>query len=43
MWAPNLVLGAIGVYLTLQAAEVIRRPRRRPRRVRPPALPVAAT
>ena len=42
MWAPNIVIGAIGVYLTLQAAEVIRRPRRRPRRVRPPAVPVAA-
>ena len=31
MWAPNLVIGAIGFYLTLQAAEIIRRPRRRPR------------
>jgi len=31
MWIPNLVIGAIGVVLTLQAAEVIRRPRRRPR------------
>jgi len=42
MWAPNIVIGAIGVYLTLQAAEVIRRPRRRPRR-KPPTLPVATT
>jgi hypothetical protein len=31
MWIPNLVIGAIGLVLTLQAAEVIRRPRRRPR------------
>jgi len=31
MWTPNLVIGAIGLLLTLQAAEVIRRPRRRPR------------
>ena len=33
MWTPNLVIGAIGLFLTLQAAEIIRRPRRRPRRV----------
>ncbi len=33
MWTPNIVIGAIGLFLTLQAAEVIRRPRRRPRRV----------
>ena len=33
MWTPNLVIGAIGLLLTLQAAEIIRRPRRRPRRV----------
>jgi lipopolysaccharide export system permease protein len=32
MWTPNLVIGAIGLVLTLQAAEIIRRPRRRPRR-----------
>jgi lipopolysaccharide export system permease protein len=38
MWAPNLVIGAIGVLLTLQAAEIIRRPRRRPRQ-----RPIAAT
>jgi hypothetical protein len=31
MWTPNLVIGAIGLFLTLQAAEIIRRPRRRPR------------
>ncbi len=31
MWAPNLVMGAIGLVLTLQAAEIIQRPRRRPR------------
>ena len=37
MWAPNLVIGAIGIVLTLQAAEIIQRPRRRfrPRRVVP--------
>jgi len=40
MWAPNIVIGAIGAYLTLQAAEVIRRPRRRARR-KPRAHPVA--
>jgi lipopolysaccharide export system permease protein len=40
MWAPNLVIGAIGLVLTLQAAEVIRRPRRRrPRPGRPRAVP----
>ena len=31
MWTPNLVIGAIGIVLTLQAAEIIRRPRRKPR------------
>jgi hypothetical protein len=31
MWGPNLIIGAIGLYLTLEAAEIIRRPRRRPR------------
>jgi len=31
MWAPNIVIGAIGLLLTLQAAEIIRAPRRRPR------------
>ncbi|HKQ19968.1 MAG TPA: LptF/LptG family permease [Candidatus Eisenbacteria bacterium] len=40
MWAPNLVIGAIGLVLTLQAAEIIRRPRRRsPRTGRPRAIP----
>jgi lipopolysaccharide export system permease protein len=33
MWTPNIVIGGIGLFLTLQAAEIIRRPRRRPRRV----------
>lgn len=33
MWTPNIVIGAIGLVLTLRAAELIRRPRRRPRRV----------
>jgi lipopolysaccharide export system permease protein len=32
MWTPNVVIGLIGLYLTLQAAEIIRRPRRKPRR-----------
>lgn len=31
MWTPNLVMGAIGLLLTLQAAEIIQRPRRKPR------------
>jgi lipopolysaccharide export system permease protein len=31
MWGPNIVIGVIGVYLTLEAAEIVRRPRRRPR------------
>ena len=31
MWTPNIVIGAIGLLLTLQAAEVIRRPPRRQR------------
>ena len=36
MWTPNLVIGAIGLVLTLQAAELIRRPaRKRPRSRRP--------
>ncbi len=35
MWTPNIVIGAIGFVLTLQAAEIIRRPRRRPRRMIP--------
>ena len=40
MWAPNIVIGAIGAFLTLQAAEVIRRPkRRRARRPHAPATP----
>lgn len=41
MWAPNLVIGAIGLILTLQAAELLRRPRRRrPKpRGKPRALP----
>ena len=39
MWTPNIVIGAIGLILTLQAAEVIRRPRRKPRtRPRRPAV-----
>jgi lipopolysaccharide export system permease protein len=42
MWAPNIVIGAIGVYLTLQAAELIHRPRRPPKRKRP-AIPKAAS
>jgi len=39
MWTPNIVIGLIGLYLTLQAAEVIPRPRRRRARG---AHPVAA-
>ena len=40
MWAPNIVIGAIGFVLTLQAAELIRRPRRRTRKTgRPRAIP----
>jgi lipopolysaccharide export system permease protein len=32
MWTPNIVIGAVGLVLTLRAAELIRRrPRRRPR------------
>lgn len=31
MWIPNIVIGAIGLYLTLQTAELIRRPPRRRR------------
>ncbi len=34
MWTPNIVIGAVGLVLTLQAAEIIRRPPRRPRRRR---------
>ena len=39
MWIPNIVIGAIGLYLTLQTAEVLQRPagRRRRRPVRKPA------
>lgn len=37
MWIPNIVIGAIGLLLTLQTAELIRRPKRRPRRPRRPA------
>ena len=33
MWTPNIVIGLIGLWLTLQAAEIIHRPARRPRRV----------
>ncbi len=33
MWTPNIVIGLIGLFLTLRAAELIRRPMRRPRRV----------
>jgi lipopolysaccharide export system permease protein len=40
MWTPNIVIGLIGLFLTLQAAEIIRRPVRRPRRV-PSAHPVS--
>jgi hypothetical protein len=36
MWTPNVVIGLIGLFLTLQAAEIIRRPARRSRRA-PPA------
>ena len=32
MWTPNIVIGLIGLFLTLQAAEIIHRPRRKPRR-----------
>jgi len=39
MWAPNLVIGAIGAWLTLQAAELIQRPRRRGRPRRATATP----
>jgi lipopolysaccharide export system permease protein len=36
MWIPNIVIGAIGLFLTLQTADIIpRRPRRRPRPRRP--------
>jgi lipopolysaccharide export system permease protein len=36
MWIPNIVIGAIGLVLTLQTAELIWRPgRRRPRPRRP--------
>jgi len=33
MWTPNIVIGAIGLWLTLRAAEIVRRPPRRPRRI----------
>jgi len=36
MWTPNVVIGLIGLVLTLQAAEIIQRPARRSRRA-PPA------
>ncbi|HMI31909.1 MAG TPA: LptF/LptG family permease [Candidatus Limnocylindrales bacterium] len=32
MWTPNIVIGLIGLILTLQAAEIIHRPRRKSRR-----------
>ena len=38
MWAPNIAIGAIGLVLTLQAAEVIRRPRRKRPRPAPPRV-----
>jgi hypothetical protein len=34
MWSPNLFIGAFGLLLTLQAAEIVRRPHRRVRRPR---------
>jgi lipopolysaccharide export system permease protein len=34
MWSPNIVIGALGLLLTLRAAEIIRGPRRRARRDR---------
>ena len=37
MWIPNIVIGAIGLLLTLQTAELIRRPKRRRRGPRRPA------
>jgi lipopolysaccharide export system permease protein len=37
MWIPNIVIGAIGLVLTLQTAELIRRPKRRRRVPRRPA------
>jgi lipopolysaccharide export system permease protein len=43
MWAPNLVIGAIGGFLTLQAAEVIQRRPRRRRPRRRPGVPIAST
>jgi len=41
MWAPNIVIGAVGGWLTLRAAELIpfRRRRGRPRRAAAPATP----
>jgi hypothetical protein len=37
MWTPNIVIGAVGLILTLQAAELVRRrPRRRRARDRRP-------
>ena len=38
MWAPNVAMGAIGLVMTLQAAEIIQKPRRKPR----PRKPVVA-
>ena len=43
MWVPNIVIGAIGVYLTLRAAELVRRPHRPRRRRKPIAAPVATS
>src|SRR5262245_47482905 len=40
MWTPNVVIGLIGLYLTLQAAEIIRKPARRARGI-PPAQRVS--
>jgi lipopolysaccharide export system permease protein len=37
MWIPNIVIGSIGLLLTLQTAELIRRPKRRRQRPRRPA------
>ncbi|MGE5179315.1 MAG: LptF/LptG family permease [Bacteroidota bacterium] len=37
MWIPNIVIGAIGLVLTLQTAELIQRPKRRRPRARRPA------
>ena len=42
MWTPNVVIGLIGLFLTLQAAQVISRPARRVRRA-PPAHRMSRT